>query len=248
MKSGGTNIQFWQGESIRVNVLYSRAGIAQHIWIESENGSILIDTGDGILRDLLSNKLDPDRIRGIVFTHGHFDHVGGLHSLLGFLRMIGREELLPICAPKGCGEVFSIVDNFIRCYPDTIPFKISCKEVQPGEVFQIADMKIKAYTVVHCGSIKGSGILNPIPAMGFRISHKGETIAISGDTGICPSLKELVKGADLAILDATYQRSAEVSKESLEKLHLSEDLAKEIGKLAKDFILVHKWQTKGIIM
>jgi len=109
-------------------------------------------------------------------------------------------------------------------------------------------MKIKAYTVFHCGSIKGSGILNPIPAMGFRISHKGETIAISGDTGICPSLKELVKGADLAILDATYQRSAEVSKESLEKLHLSEDLAKEIGKLAKDFILVHKWQTKGIIM
>jgi ribonuclease BN (tRNA processing enzyme) len=240
MKHGGPSIQSWQGKSIRVNILYSSAGIAQHVWIESENGSILIDTGDGILRDLLSNKRDPNQIRGMIFTHGHFDHVGGLHSLLGFLRMIGRKELLPICAPKGCREVFSIVHNFIRYYPDTIPFEISCKEAQSQEVFQIAGMMIKAYPVVHCGSIKGSGILNQIPAMGYRISHKGETIAISGDTGICSSLKELVKGADLAILDATYQKSATASKESLEKVHLSEDLAKEIGRLAKDFILVHK--------
>ncbi len=246
MKNGGTNIQSWQGKSLRVHILYSRAGIAQHIWIESKNGSILIDTGDGILRDLLSNKLDPDRIRGIVFTHGHFDHMGGLHSLLGFLRMIGREEPLPICAPKGCREVFSIVDNFIGCYPNTIPFKISCKEAQSQEIFQIAGMMIEAYPMVHCGSIKGSGILNQIPALGYRISHKGETIAISGDTGICPSLRELVKGADLAILDATYQKSATVSKESLEKLHLSEDLAKEIGKLAKDFILIHKGKEKKL--
>jgi len=240
MKSVGTDIRSWQGKSLRVNVLYSRAGIAQHIWIESENGSILIDTGDGILRDLLSNKLDPDRIRGIVFTHGHFDHVGGLHSLLGFLRMIGREEPLPIYAPQGCREVFSIVDNFIRCYPDTIPFKISCRESQSQEIFQIAGMKIKVYPVIHCGSIKGSGILNQIPALGYRISHKGETIAISGDTGICPSLKELVKGADLAIIEAAYQTSERVSKESLEKVHLSEDVAKKIGRLAKEFILVHR--------
>jgi len=248
MKNEEKNIQSWQGKNIEVNILYSRAGIAQHIWISNENGSILIDTGDGILRDLLSNQLDLNQIRGIIFTHGHFDHMGGLHSFLGFLRMIGRDESLLIFAPEGCTEVFSIVDNFKKCYPDTMPFKISCKEVKSQEVFQIADLMIKAYPVVHCGSIKGSGILSQIPAMGYRISHKGETIAISGDTGICTSLKELVKGADLAILEATYLKSAKVNKESLEKLHLSEDLAKEIGKLAKDFILVHKGKRKGVLM
>jgi len=240
MKNREKTVQSWQGKSIRVKILYSRPGVAQHIWIESENGSILVDAGDGIVRDLLSNKLDRDQIKGIIFTHGHFDHVGGLHSLLGFLRMEGRGKSLPIFAPKGCTEVFSTVENFKMYYPNTIPFKISCKEVQPKKAFQIAGMMVKAYPVIHCGSIKGSGILNQIPAMGFRISHKGETIAISGDTGICPSLKELVKGADLAILEATYKKGAKVSEESLKKLHLSEDLAKEIGKLAKDFILVHR--------
>lgn len=240
MRDKGDYEQRWRGRKIDVRIPYSRAGVAQHIWIEGEDGSVLVDAGDGLIRDLLTCKLDPKRIRGVIFTHGHFDHVGGLHSLLGFLRMIGRKEALPICAPQGCTEVFSITRNFMNCYKDTTPFEISCKELQPDEVFKIAKMMIKVYPVVHCGSIESAGILDPIPAVGYRISHKGETIAISGDTGVCPSLKELVRGADLAIIEAVHQNSTRVSRETLEKVHLSEDVAKEIGKLAKDFILVHK--------
>ncbi len=234
----------WRGKKIEARILYSRAGVAQHIWIEGEDGSVLVDAGDGLIRDLLTCKLDPKRIRGVIFTHGHFDHMGGLHSLLGFLRMIGRKEALPIHAPRGCTEVFSIARNFMNCYPDTIPFEISCKELQPGEVFKIAKMMIRVYPVVHCGSIEGAEILDPIPAVGYRISHKGETIAISGDTGFCTSLKELVKGADLAIIEATHQRSEGVDKDILERVHLSEDLAKKIGKLAKDYMLVHRGKSK----
>jgi ribonuclease Z len=234
-----------KGKSINVKILYSRAGVAQHIWINNENGSILFDTGDGVLRDILTNNLDISQIKGLVFTHGHFDHVGGLHSLLGFLRMIERKEPLTIFAPKGCKEAFSIADNFVQCYSKTIPFRISKNELQSDEVFQIAGMTIMAYPVIHCGTTKGSGILKQIPAMGYRISYKGETIAISGDTGICSSLKELVKGVDLAILEATFQTSAGISREMLEKVHLSENLAKEVGKLAKDFILIHKGKRKS---
>lgn len=240
MKKRRTDMQSWEGKSLRVHVLYSRAGVAQHIWIENENGAVLIDTGDGLIRDLISNDLDPKRIRGVIFTHGHFDHVGGLHSLLGFLRMIGRKEPLPIVTPEGCTEVFSLVENFERCYPDTIPFEIRRKEVRSQQVIQIADMTIKAYPVVHCGSIEGFGILDRIPAMGYRISHEGETIAVSGDTGFCPSLKELARGADLAIIEAGYEKSRGVDREVLEKVHLSEDLAQEIGRLAKNFVLVHR--------
>ena len=240
MIESGKNIQSWQGKNLDTTILYSRAGVAQHIWISNQNGSVLFDTGDGVLRDILDTNLDINQIKGIVFTHGHFDHVGGLHSLLGFMRMKERKKVLSIFAPKGCKEAFSIVDNFVQCYSKTIPFRISNNELQSDEVFQIAGMTIKAYPVVHCGSTKGSGILKQIPALGYRISYKGETIAISGDTGMCSSLKELVKGVDLAILEATLQTSVGVKKEMLEKVHLSEDLAKEIGTLAKNSILVHK--------
>lgn len=240
MKKRTKNIQSWAGKSIRAEVLYSVAGIAQHILVSNEHGSILIDTGDGLLRDLITIELDFSQIKGIVYTHGHFDHAGGLHSILGYLRMTGRKELLPIFAPEGCAEVFSIVDNFEKCYPDTIPFELSRREVKPHESFRVAEMSIEPYPMIHCGSINGSGILDPIPAMGYRISYNGEIIAISGDAGMRSSLKELVEGADFAVLEATYRKNTKMSKEYLERVHLSENLAEQIGKLAKDFILVHK--------
>lgn len=239
MKNKVNDTQSWQGKNIQVKILFSVAGIAQHIWISNNNSSILIDTGDGVLRDLLSKEIEINRIKGIFFTHGHFDHMGGIHSLLGFFRMTGRKELLSIITPKNCTEVYSIVNNFKECYPDSIPFEIDFIEADPNEEINIAGMSVKAYPVVHCGSIEGSKILKPIPAMGYRISVKGEIIAVSGDTGLCPSLKELVKGADLAIIEATLKKHADVSQDFLTKVHLSEDLAIEIGKLAKEYILVH---------
>jgi ribonuclease BN (tRNA processing enzyme) len=237
-------VKSWQGNNLAVKVLFSQAGVAQHIWIEGDGGVVLVDAGDGLIRDLLSHKLDYNKIRGVIFTHGHFDHMGGLHTLLGFLRMIGRKEVLPIHAPKGCNEVFSIARNFMQCYPDTIPFRIFCKEVEPDQVFEIGGLMIKPYPVVHCGSIEGGGILDPIPAVGYRISQQGETVAITGDTGICPSLRELVRGADLAIIEATHERSKEVNQDILKKVHLSADLAKELGKLAKKYLLIHQ-EKKG---
>ena len=240
MKKGEKNIQSWVGKNIKADILYAIAGIAQHVLVSNEHGSILVDTGDGLLRDFISNELDFKQLKGVIYTHGHFDHVGGLHSLLGYLRMTGRKKLLPIFAPKGCIEVFSMVDNFKKCYQDTIPFELSCRGVKSYEAFQAGEMSIKAYPMKHCGGISDYGILGPIPAVGYRISYNGEIIAISGDTGMCSSLKELVKGADFAILEATYPKNTRVGREYLEKVHLSEDLAEEIGKLAKDFILVHK--------
>jgi ribonuclease BN (tRNA processing enzyme) len=237
-------MESWQGKWLKVKILYSRPGVAQQIWLNNEKGAILIDVGDGVVRDILSNRLSIDQLKGIVLTHGHFDHVGGLHSLLGFLRCIGKKGLLPIFVPKDCTEASSIVNNFIRFYPDTIPFKISYHEIQKNQVFEIAGMRFKAYPVVHHGSIKYYGILSQIPAMGYRISYKGEIIAISGDTGLCPILKTLVKDADLALLEATFENSKQIKDESLKKEHLAENVAKKIGKLAKEFILIHRGRRK----
>lgn len=137
-----------------------------------------------------------------------------------------------------------MVDNFMKLYAETVPFEITCRKIKPGDQFQLAGMAVEAYPMVHYGDIEGRKLLDQVPAMGYRFSYKGEKIAISGDTGICPSLSELVKGADLAILEATFKYSKLVDDEILAKVHLSEDVAKEVGKLAKYLILVHKGPRK----
>jgi ribonuclease BN (tRNA processing enzyme) len=230
----------WNGKNLKVTVLYSRAGIAQHIMIESDKGVLLFDCGDGVLRDIVADGLDTNSIEAIFFTHGHFDHMGALHSLLGFMRMIGRKRDLPIYAPENCTEVISFVENFRRLYSASIPYEIILENPRPGELFAFSEMAVHPFPVVHCGSIEGKGILDPIPALGYKIARNDEIVVISGDTGDCESLRDNVRDADLAIIEATIETSEEATDEELKKVHLSEDLATEIGKTAKEFVLVHK--------
>jgi ribonuclease Z len=230
----------WSGNNLTVKILFSRAGIAQHILVENDDSALLFDTGDGILRDLKSGGIILDKLEALFYTHGHFDHMGGLHSLLGFLRMIGRKKDLYIYAPEGCSEVISMAGNFVSLYSETMPFRIHLENALPGEKQRFPNIEVQPFPVVHCGSIEGQPVMDPLPALGYRISSGCETVVISGDTGDCESLRENVKGADLAIIEATFRSGDETSEEQLLKVHLSEDLAAEIGKTAKDYILVHK--------
>jgi hypothetical protein len=162
--------------------------------------------------------------------------------------MIRRTEELPIIFPKGCRETKLLLKTFVNHYGKSIPFKIIAKEINPNKTFRIGEMTIKSYKMVHCGSVKGADgkemILGKLPALGYRISYKNEFIAISGDTGTDGDLKSLIKDADLAIIEATFASSKNVPCEAIKKVHLSEDVAKELGKLAKQYILIHKGKRK----
>jgi ribonuclease BN (tRNA processing enzyme) len=234
------NYSKWQGKSLTVDILFSRAGIANQIWIENSENAILIDCGDGIVRDIKAHKINLGKLLAIFITHGHFDHMGGLHSLLGFLRMIGREETLFINAPENCIEVESMVREFNRIYDSTTKFPIIIGTLTNGNKQSVAGMEIEAFEMTHYGSIAGAGITDPIPALGYRITCEYETIAITGDTGTDKFNKNLIKGADLAIIESTHRDSKTADKKTTEKVHLTEKLAREYGKLAKEYILVHK--------
>lgn len=240
MPENSDKIPSWRGKNLGVKVLSSKAGYSQHILIENDTSALLFDTGDGILRDLKSSGFNRGKLAAIFYTHGHFDHMGGLYPLLGFLRMIGRKDDLYIFAPEGCSEVTSVVGNFVSLYSDTIPFKIILKNALPGEKYEFSGITVRPFPVIHCGSIEGQPVMDPLPALGYKITCGDETVVISGDTGDCETLRENVRGADLAIIEATFRSSDEESEEELKKVHLSEDLATEIGKTAKEYILVHK--------
>jgi len=70
------------------NSIYSQVGaIAEHGWavyIETDKGNFLFDTGQGkaIINNALFFKKDLSKIKGIIISHNHIDHTGGLLSVL----------------------------------------------------------------------------------------------------------------------------------------------------------------------
>jgi len=230
-------LNFWQGKNWNVKVLYSKAGVATQILISTLKGDILVDVGDGTLRDLLELDYNFEQLKAIAITHGHFDHVGGLWTLLGFLRMIGRTTDLFLIAPRFCSEAKNLVEGFMAVYRDTMPFRVILKELSDEQRIIIGAIEVQAFSVTHRGSTKVYGVGKRIPAVGYSIGYDKQRIVISGDTGMCQSLKKFVKGADLAILEATAKEKTVKNFE----VHLSIEEATEIGKTAKDSILIHQW-------
>jgi 7,8-dihydropterin-6-yl-methyl-4-(beta-D-ribofuranosyl)aminobenzene 5'-phosphate synthase len=70
------------------NCVFSNAGaIAEHGWsvyIESDQGNFLFDTGQGkgIINNARHFKKDLSTIQGIMISHHHYDHTGGLLDVL----------------------------------------------------------------------------------------------------------------------------------------------------------------------
>ncbi|MGC1122785.1 MAG: MBL fold metallo-hydrolase [Candidatus Methanofastidiosia archaeon] len=222
-------------------VLFSQAGIATQILLDN----VLVDVGDGTLRDLLAVSYDFQTLDTILITHGHYDHMGGLHSLLGYLRMIGHTTPLNIFHPGAC-EVDAVITGFKTCYQDTIPYPMIITIVEDRKPYILSNVVIQPFFVVHAGST-AQGVLSPIPAVGYRITFKDKTVAVTGDSAYCNSLEELVKGADQAFIEATWtkrrkemltKKYGDIEKDML-KVHLSEEQAHHLGNFAREYTIIH---------
>jgi len=225
------------------SILYSVAGIATQILLSTEKDYFIVDVGDGTLRDLVSLKIDFQKIKGIFLTHGHYDHIGGLYALLGHFRVIERKETIDIYFPQGSKETQQVILAFKKSYNDST-FQIKIHKIKGGDEIKIKDLKVKIYQMRHYASVGVYRILHPDVAVGYQFIHHYKTIAISGDTGMCSGLIELVRGADVAYIDSTLKEE-EATDMILNNLHLTKKKAEEIGKLAKKYIPIHLQNDEG---
>lgn len=223
-------------QPVEVEVLFSQAGIATAVLVVLGDTQILVDAGDGVLRDLLGKGIPPQKLAGVLLTHGHSDHMAGLYALLGYLRGEAFEGVFNLVYPERCCEIEAVLEAFSKCYAETINFTINCYPVKDKDNLQIGPVHVQAWRMLHWHSIAGRP-LSPAPALGFRLSYQGQTIALTGDTAFFPELVDFVKGVDIAVIEATLD---EPLPGTSTYVHLTVEVAQRLAGLAKRGILIHR--------
>lgn len=224
----------WKKKNFSIKIFCSIPNIATGILLKAGDANFVIDPGDGILRDLNSelgvkNLL---QLSDVFITHGHHDHVGGVWSLLTYLRVMQKKSQLTIHYPDGCVEIESIYNAFKKVYSKSITYKINLKPIKKTNGFTTRNISVKPFPVIHKEYLT-SGKTRQVPALGYNFIYDKMKICYGGDTAYCEELVSHAKNADLAILEAGHD------EETPDEMHMTMKEAVSIGKSAKKYFLVH---------
>jgi ribonuclease BN (tRNA processing enzyme) len=157
--------------------------------------SILIDCGASSLVALKAQRIDPNSIDGILLSHLHGDHFGGLPFLLLDAQFLSRRRRpLVIAGPPGAAARIDAALEVL--FPGSTAtswrFDWKVKEIMPGHGAELLGLEILTIEVKH-----PSGA----PSTGLRVCDGERVLAYSGDTEWTDALLAIAGGADLFIVE-----------------------------------------------
>jgi ribonuclease BN (tRNA processing enzyme) len=169
-------------------------------WLEElADDPLMIDFGATALQALKRLELDPGRLRTILFTHLHGDHVGGLPFLVidGMFRA-GRQEPLQLVGPPGtrqrCEDL--IIASYGPIGEREEAFPLHFCEVEPGQELAFGAVRVQVFAADH--------VAPPGVALGYRLVREGgPTLVFSGDTSMTDELLAAAANADLLVAECS---------------------------------------------
>ncbi|MCU0799483.1 MAG: ribonuclease Z [Candidatus Thermoplasmatota archaeon] len=128
------------------------------IALSSGPTTLLLDCGEGTQRQLLYSSVSPMRIRAVLVTHLHGDHILGLPGLVQTMSLNGREDELRIIGPHGTARSWEAALSVcaFKCGFDT-----PVTELSPGEGTEVDGLIV--------GSCQAS---HSVPALAYRVHEK----------------------------------------------------------------------------
>ena len=156
---------------------------------------ILIDCGASSLVALRAHGVDPNAVDGIVLSHLHGDHFGGIpFVMLEAQHLSRRERPLTIAGPPGTRErITAILEAmFPGSSKSKWRFAWSMVEIEIAKPTDILGFTVTSAEVIH-----NSGA----PSTALRVSDGAKVLAYSGDTQWTDALLPIASGVDLFIVE-----------------------------------------------
>ncbi len=190
--------------------------------------SVWIDAGTGSFAALQA-VTDFRSLDAIVVSHGHADHCSDLFSFANAVAY-GAEPRwgIPTYAPA------DVAERMVRFLGDENHATLRVFDFRPVEEGSRGEVE---------GIPFGFGSADhSVPSVTIRAEAEGKVLAYSGDTGKGGSVREIARGADVFLAEATFQ--GEPDQKPWEH-HLTAGEAGEIGREAgaDDLVLTHLWPT-----
>jgi ribonuclease BN (tRNA processing enzyme) len=164
-------------------------------YVESAKGTLLVDCGASSLVALKTRGLDHGRVDGIILSHLHGDHFGGLPFLLLDAQFLSRRERpLLIAGPPGTrARLDALLEVFFPASTaNKWRFPWSVMEIEPGRPAEVLGHAVTTIEVVH-----NSGA----PSTAVRLSDGNALFAYSGDTEWTEALVTVAAGAGLFVIE-----------------------------------------------
>ncbi|MDD5350751.1 MAG: MBL fold metallo-hydrolase [Chthoniobacteraceae bacterium] len=150
--------------------------------LESGGCRLLIDGGlsaKQITLRLASVGIDPATLNGILITHEHTDHVGGL-------RVLCKKTPIPVYCTRLTAEVLR--KDHLALHPDV-------RQFHAGAEFTIGDIGIQSFPVPH----------DAVDPIGFTFRHGNASLGFLTDLGKCTALaRQRVRGVSTLVIETNH--------------------------------------------
>jgi len=201
-------------------------GTSGYAVLASSGEVLLLECGPGSTRRWPVFEITFERVRAIVCTHHHVDHCGDLAAVMFGRNVIDPRVATPLAmiGPSGHRDLIAGLEGLYGTAVTDPDGTREVIEVRDGDRRSVGPFRIAVREVLH---VAGS--------LGVRVECEGRTLAFSGDSGACPELVELCRGADLALLECSYPASRATTK------HLNARTAAEVASAAgvQRLVLTH---------
>ena len=190
--------------------------------VETEQARLLIDCGPDFRQQIMPQPFR--RIDGILITHAHYDHMGGMDDVRPYCQFGEINVYADPIARKGLLEMlpYCFVENR---YPG-VP-AIGLHEIHKHEPFTIGDIEIMPIEVMH----------GKLPILGYRM---GPLTYITDMKTIDDGELQYIKGTEVLVVNALRQQP----HHSHQTVEDAVSFARRVG--AKRTLLIHSSHHIGL--
>ncbi len=176
--------------------------------VEAGRTAVLFDIGEGANSAMKRIGIDPRRIKAIVLSHLHADHVTGLPLFIQSCYILRRRTSLTIFAPsEAIGGLRSLFD-LTYLYPLKIGFPIDFVALDPREGHSSGAIKFRPvlnrHLERHLAILKGSRKPNRAQCYSFVIESGRDRIVYTADVGSVDEIANLLPNARMLVVEASH--------------------------------------------